>query len=107
MSHRQSSSQPTKCTNYVIVQESYYTPYREVDLREKKMKITPHGHVEERLKTVRKIECVHVRKLSRKRIIVDDFDESGVPVSVDGIRLQQIKNILQMICENFPAGMSY
>lgn len=47
-------------------------------------KLTPHGHIEERLKTLRKIEDVHVRRVcSRKRLLpADEFDDSGVIFSV-------------------------
>ena len=42
-----------------ILQETYYCPYREVIVDKKKKKITPHGHIEERLKTIRKREGIH------------------------------------------------
>jgi hypothetical protein len=44
-----------------VFQEHFYTPYTEIVVNGQKKKITPHGHIEERLKTVRKFEGVRVR----------------------------------------------
>jgi hypothetical protein len=63
---------------YSMLQDNFYTPYREVEIRRKKVKISPHGHLEERMKTLRKIEGVKVR-LSRqsKPLPANDFDSTG------------------------------
>ncbi|XP_065673027.1 uncharacterized protein LOC136090364 [Hydra vulgaris] len=49
--------------------ENYYSPYTEYAVGNKKRKVTPHGHIEERLKTMRKHVGVHVQA-RRKRVIV-------------------------------------
>jgi hypothetical protein len=55
-----------------------FSPYREVEVRGMMKKITPQGHIEERLKTMRKLEGVHIRQpKAKKRIFVEDFDASG------------------------------
>lgn len=63
----------------IILQESYYTPYREVEVHGKMVKVSPSGHLEERLKTLRKIEsrvnCSHPR--AKKRTLTDQFDATG------------------------------
>lgn len=41
-------------------------------------KITPHGHIEERLKTLRKFECVSIRQPRKwQRILAEEFDVTG------------------------------
>jgi hypothetical protein len=62
----------------VFEKENYYTPYREIMVRGKKTAITPHGHIEERLKTVRKHEGVRAREpRCRKRIAEIEIDTAG------------------------------
>jgi len=49
-----------------------------VIVRGKKTAITPHGHIEERLKTIRKHEGVRAHKPHcRKRIAEVEIDTSG------------------------------
>ena len=54
-------------------------PYREVEVHGKTVKVTPSGHLEERLKTLRKIEgrvnCRHPR--AQKRSLTKQFYASG------------------------------
>ena len=46
----------------------------------KKKKITPHGHIEERLKTIRKFDGVHAQATrKRKSISPTTFDVAGKP----------------------------
>ena len=75
------------------LQENYYSPYREVIVDGKK-KITPHGHIEERLKTIRKFEGVRARQPRKKlRIDANDFD-------VDGIISKKLFNTLRIYINN-------
>jgi len=49
-----------------------------VEINGQKKKITPHGHIEERLKTIRKFEGVRIRSpRNNKRAAPVEFDESG------------------------------
>ncbi|XP_065678824.1 uncharacterized protein LOC124808979 isoform X2 [Hydra vulgaris] len=59
--------------------ENYYSLYTEFVMSNKKKKVTPHGHIEERLKTMRKHVGVHFQA-RRKRVIVlaEEFHSSGI-----------------------------
>jgi hypothetical protein len=66
------------CGCACVVQEHFFTPYKEVVVNGQKKKITPYGHIDERLKTVRKFEGVRARlPRAMKRVAPVEMDATG------------------------------
>ncbi|XP_065650801.1 uncharacterized protein LOC124818639 [Hydra vulgaris] len=61
--------------------ENYYCAYKEVEVNGKKKKITPHGHIEERLKTIRKFDGVHAQATRKRKSISPTTFDVAVPFS--------------------------
>ncbi|XP_065661295.1 uncharacterized protein LOC136084685 isoform X2 [Hydra vulgaris] len=61
--------------------ENYYCAYKEVEVNGKKKKITPHGHIKERLKTIRKFDGVHAQATRKRKSISPTTFDVAVPFS--------------------------
>ncbi|XP_047128938.1 uncharacterized protein LOC124809184 isoform X2 [Hydra vulgaris] len=61
--------------------ENYYCTYKEVEVNGKKKKITPHGHIEERLKTIRKFDGVHAQATRKRKSVSQTTFDVAVPFS--------------------------
>ncbi|XP_047145216.1 uncharacterized protein LOC124818403 isoform X2 [Hydra vulgaris] len=67
--------------------ENYYSPYTEFVMGNKKKKVTPHGHIEERLKTMRKHVGVQVQARRKRVIVLAEEFHSSAPFSKEEISM--------------------
>ncbi|XP_047138838.1 uncharacterized protein LOC100206360 isoform X1 [Hydra vulgaris] len=67
--------------------ENYYSPYTEFVMGNKKKKVTPHGHIEERLKTIRKHVGVHVQARRKRVIVLAEEFHSSAPFSKEELSM--------------------
>jgi len=59
-------------------QEHFYTPCRQAVINGQTQKLTAHGHIEERLRMLRKFEGVRARQpRNNKRVAPVESDETG------------------------------
>ncbi|XP_065671005.1 uncharacterized protein LOC136089202 [Hydra vulgaris] len=67
--------------------ENYYSPYTEYAVGNKKRKVTPHGHIEERLKTMQKHVGVHVQARRKRVIVLAEEFHSSAPFSKEDLSM--------------------
>ncbi|XP_065684343.1 uncharacterized protein LOC124810277 [Hydra vulgaris] len=69
------------CYLTLLTKKNYYCAYKEVEVNGKKKKITPHGHIEERLKTIRKFDGVHAQATRKRKSVSQTTFDVAVPFS--------------------------
>nr|XP_047128240.1 uncharacterized protein LOC124808979 isoform X3 [Hydra vulgaris] len=67
--------------------ENYYSLYTEFVMSNKKKKVTPHGHIEERLKTMRKHVGVHFQARRKRVIVLAEEFHSSAPFSKEELSM--------------------